>query len=50
MTNLKDKYIDRLGEIKQAFLGFIEKSRPDFSKGQADYLIPQSMFEANIKE
>jgi len=50
MTSLKDKYIDRMGEIKQAFLNFIEKCRPDFSEGQADYIIPQSMFEVNIEE
>ena len=45
MTNLRDKYIERMGKLQQAFLNFVEKCRPDFVEGQADNLIPQSMFE-----
>ena len=47
MTAAKDACIQKMSEVKQAFLAFVEKSRPDFSEGQADFLLPQIMFDIN---
>ena len=41
MTSLKDSCVAKLNNLKEGFIAFVEKSRPDFSQGQADFLIPQ---------
>jgi len=45
MEKLKDSYVLKLKTTRQAFVAFIEECRPDFSSGQADYLIPSSPIE-----
>lgn len=47
MTDLKNACATELREKHKAFVAFAE-SRPDFSKGQADYLTPSIPLEFEV--
>ena len=48
MTALKDMYVCKLKKAKQEMIGFVESSRPDFYKGQSDYIFSSSLFEFEV--